>query len=176
MCRGALSDGISATTRIPTWADVGDSPAYACDLEAFLRLRIEVNPGDCAAGNRCSDVPVAARGQHLQGPYRVHSADVWNSSMGERRGPRRRTGGPSIRAPVVGPLVAATFLLRVTASVTIGAAVVVLVKSAVETIVITATVFARIGDSRLRRERQNDGARGDGDRELQRLLLVFLKT
>jgi hypothetical protein len=73
---------------------------------------------------------------------------------------------------MMGPFVLPALLSRVPASRTIRAAVVILVISANETIVIAAVVFGRTGESRLRRERQNDGARGDGDRELQRILLL----
>jgi hypothetical protein len=75
---------------------------------------------------------------------------------------------------MVGPFVVPVFLARVTASRAVGAAVVILVESAGETIVIAAPVFLGTRDGRLRRERQNEGARGDGDRELQRLLLLVL--
>jgi hypothetical protein len=45
------SDRISATTRIPAWTHVGDSPAHACDLDAFPRLRIEVDSRDRSASD-----------------------------------------------------------------------------------------------------------------------------
>jgi hypothetical protein len=75
---------------------------------------------------------------------------------------------------MMGPLLASAFLLRVSTSLTIGAAIVILalVKAALETVVIAAMIFGRAGEGCLRRERQNDGARGNGDRELQRLLLL----
>ena len=171
-------DRISATTGISARTHVGDTPAHACDLDAFPRLRIEVNSRDRSAGDRGSDVPVSARGQCLQRPYGVHSANVGNFGPREWRkagGARWRTRGASIRSPRAGPLFASALILRVPASLTVGAAVVILVISAGETIVIAAMVFGRTGVGRLGRERQNDGARGDGDRELQRFLLMVFR-
>ena len=106
----------------------------------------------------------------MQGSYRVHSVHVGNSSRRERR----RTRGATVRPPMMGPLSASALLLRVSTSLTIGAAVVILVliQAALETGVIAAMIFGRAGEGRLRRERQNAGARGDGDRELRRLLLL----
>jgi hypothetical protein len=54
---------------------------------------------------------------------------------------------------MAGPLFASALILRVPASLAVGAAVVILVISAGETIVIAAMVFGRTGDGRLRRER-----------------------
>jgi hypothetical protein len=154
---------------------IDDPPIHVGDLDAFPRLRIEVNSRDGPASDQGPDIPVSERGEHLQGPYRVRAAEVGKSSLWESWSARRRTWGASIRSPMARPLFASALILRVPASLTVGAAVFILVISAGETIAIAAMVFGRTGDGRLRRERQNDGARGNDDRELQRLLLlVFL--
>jgi len=69
---------------------------------------------------------------------------------------------------MAGPLLAAALFLGGPASAMVGAAVVVLVIPARETVAIAAIVFVWIGERRSRRERQNDGACGDRNRELQR--------
>jgi hypothetical protein len=45
-CPVALKRRISATPRIPAWPRVDDPPIHVADLEAFPRLRIEVNSRD----------------------------------------------------------------------------------------------------------------------------------
>ena len=174
-CRSPRSsDAGLPTTRIRAWTRVDDPSVHRGDLKAFPRLRIEVNSRDGSTTGQGSDIPVSDSGQHLQGPYGVRAAQVGKSSSRKGRSARRRTWWASIRSPMAGTLIASVLLLRVPASLTVGAAVVILIISAGETIVISAVVFGRTGDGRLRPERQNDGARGDGDRELQRLLLLVL--
>jgi hypothetical protein len=173
-----MAQGPSATAPISAGTRVDDSPVHACELDAFARLGIEVESHDGSARDRSPNVPVSTGRHHAQGPHRVRSDDVRNSSRGERPrgdcGARRRAWGPSIRPPIVRPLVASLLFVRGPAALPVGAGVLLIVISPGETIVIAAIVFSRTGEGRCRGERQNKGARGDGDRGLQGLLLLVL--
>ena len=139
---------LSATAWIR--ADVArvDNPAvHAGQLDTFPRLGVEVESRNGSVSHRGADIPISASRHRTQRLDRIHSANVGNSNG---------------RSPMMRLLVATAFLLRGTASLPVGAAILrrPLIVSAVETIGIAAIVFGRTGDGRRGGDRQNQGCRG----------------